>query len=77
MRANAKDGRATMDYNIDENRPIIMKTDNSGSSKFDWFDLIFFKMNSFEKTCDKLEKPSDKSKISVGLSFFIQNLNFK
>jgi hypothetical protein len=39
--------------------------------------LVQFKILKTEKLGDKLEKASNKSKISVGLSFFIQKLNFK
>jgi hypothetical protein len=74
-----------MDYNIDENRSVFIKTDKTSFERFIWFTenqlvtvskIQILKNKKPENLSDKLEKSSDKPVKPIGLPFFIQNLNF-
>jgi hypothetical protein len=62
---------------------ISTKPDKTDSNRFrrfkktDQINLIFFEKSKTKKPCDKPEKLCDERDILVGLSFFIQILNFE
>jgi hypothetical protein len=72
--------------NIDENWLIFMKIDKIGPNRFLWFtenrmvtiqNFQIFEKNVNQKNREINQKKSDKPEKLIGLSFFVQNLNFK